>query len=134
MEVAVERDTGDVRVRRVVAAVDSGEAINPDGIKNQIEGGIIQSISWTTFESVMLNDTRIASRDWSSYPILRFSHVPQSVDVHVIDRPGEHFLGTGEASQGPTAGALANAITHAAGVRIRDLPFNRNRLKQMLAA
>lgn len=134
MDVAVERDTGDVRVKRVVAAVDSGEAINPDGIKNQIEGGIIQSISWTTFESAMWNDTRITSRDWSSYPILRFSHVPESVDVHVIDRPGEHFLGTGEASQGPTAGALANAIAHATGVRIRDLPFNRRRVKEMLAA
>ena len=134
MEVAVERDTGDVRVKRVVAAVDSGEAINPDGIKNQIEGGIIQSISWTTFESAMWNDTRITSRDWSSYPILRFSHVPESVEVHVIDRPGEHFLGTGEASQGPTAGALANAIAHATGVRIRDLPFNRKRVKEMLAA
>ena len=134
MDVAVERNTGDVRVKRVVAAVDSGEAINPDGIRNQIEGGIIQSISWTTFESAMWNDTRITSRDWSSYPILRFSHVPESVDVHVIDRPGEHFLGTGEASQGPTAGALANAIAHATGVRIRDLPFNRNRVKQMLAA
>ena len=134
MEVAVERDTGDVRVKRVVAAVDSGEAINPDGIKNQIEGGIIQSISWTSFESAMWNDTRITSRDWSSYPILRFSHVPDSVDVQVIDRPGEPFLGTGEASQGPTAGALANAIAHATGVRIRDLPFNRKRVKEMLAA
>ena len=134
MEVAIERDTGDVRVKRVVAAVDSGEAINPDGIKNQIEGGIIQSISWTTFESAMWSDSRITSRDWSSYPILRFSHVPDSLDVHVIDRPGQPFLGTGEASQGPTAGALANAIAHATGVRIRDLPFNRNRIKQVLAA
>ena len=134
MDVAVERETGDVRVKRVIAAVDSGEAINPDGIKNQIEGGILQSISWTTFESAMWNDTRITSRDWSSYPILRFSHVPESVEVHVIDRPGEHFLGTGEAAQGPTAGALANAIAHATGVRIRDLPFNRDRVKQILAA
>ena len=134
MDVAVERDTGDVRVHRVVAAIDSGEAINPDGIKNQIEGGILQSISWTTFESAMWNDTRITSRDWSSYPILRFSHVPNSVEVHVIDRPGEHFLGTGEAAQGPTAGALGNAIAHATGVRIRDLPFNAKRVKEILAA
>jgi len=134
LEVAVERETGDVRVRRVVAAVDSGEAINPDGIRNQIEGGIIQSISWTTFESATWNDTRITSRDWSSYPILRFSHVPESVEVHVVDRPGEHFLGTGEAAQGPTAGALANAIAHATGVRIRELPLSRSRVKQMLAA
>ena len=134
MEVAVERDTGDVRVRRVVAAVDSGEAINPDGIRNQIEGGILQSISWTTFESAMFNDTRITSRDWSGYPILRFSHVPQSLEVHVIDRPGEHFLGTGEASQGPAAGALANALAHASGVRVRELPYSPPRLRAALAA
>jgi CO/xanthine dehydrogenase Mo-binding subunit len=134
MEVQVERDTGELRVLRVVAAVDSGEAVNPDGIRNQIEGGILQSISWTTFEAAMWNDTRIASRDWSGYPILRFSHVPQSLEVHVIDRPGEPFLGTGEASQGPTAGALANALAHATGVRVRELPFNPRRLKQALAA
>jgi CO/xanthine dehydrogenase Mo-binding subunit len=134
MEVAVERETGDARVKRVVAAVDSGEAVNPDGIRNQIEGAILQSISWTSFESATWNDTRITSRDWSRYPILRFSHVPDSVEVHVIDRPGEHFLGTGEAAQGPTAAALANAIAHATGVRIRELPLNRARLKAALAA
>jgi len=133
MEVQVERETADVRVLRVVAAVDSGEAVNPDGIRNQIEGGILQSISWTSFEAATFNDTRITSRDWSSYPILRFSHAPQSLEVHVIDRPGEPFLGTGEASQGPTAGALANALAHATGVRVRELPFNRARLKRAFA-
>ena len=134
MEVDVERDTGELRVLRVVAAVDSGEAVNPDGIRNQIEGGIMQSLSWTTFEAVMYDDKRITSRDWGTYPILRFSHVPQTVEVHVIDRPGEHFLGTGEAAQGPTAGALANALAHATGVRVRELPFSPRRLKQLLAA
>ena len=134
MEVQVERELGELRVLRAVAAIDSGEAVNPDGIKNQIEGGIIQSISWTTFESATWNDTRITSRDWSGYPILRFSHVPQSLEVHVIDRPGEPFLGTGEAAQGPAGGALANALAHATGVRIRDLPFNRARLKRTFAA
>jgi CO/xanthine dehydrogenase Mo-binding subunit len=133
MEVQVERETGDLRVLRVVAAAESGEAVNPDGIRNQIEGGILQSISWTSFEAATWNDTRITSRDWSSYPILRFSHVPQSVEVHVIDRPGEPFLGTGEAAQGPTAGALANALAHATGVRVRELPFDRARLKRVFA-
>ena len=132
MEVELERETGDLRVLRVVAAVDSGEAVNPDGIRNQIEGGILQSISWTTFEAAMWNDTRITSRDWSGYPILRFSHAPQRLEVQVIDRPGEPFLGTGEASQGPTAGALANALAHAGGVRVRELPLNAKRLKQAL--
>ena len=134
MEVEVERETGDLRVLRVVAAVDSGEAVNPDGIRNQIEGGILQSLSWSTFEAVMHNDTRITSRDWGTYPILRFSHVPQRLEVHVIDRPGEHFLGTGEAAQGPAAGALANALAHATGVRVRDLPFDPRRLRAMLGA
>ncbi|HEY5897851.1 MAG TPA: molybdopterin cofactor-binding domain-containing protein, partial [Burkholderiales bacterium] len=134
MEVALERQTGELQVLRVVAAVDSGEAINPDGIRNQIEGGILQSISWTAFEAATFDDTRVTSRDWSSYPILRFSHVPRQVEVHVIDRPGEHFLGTGEAAQGPTAGALANALADAAGVRIRELPFSRDRLKHALQA
>ena len=134
MEVELERETGDLRVLRVVGAVDSGEVVNPDGIRNQIEGGILQSISWTTFEAAMWNDTRITSRDWSGYPILRFSHVPKALDVQVIDRPGEPFLGTGEASQGPTAGALANALAHAGGVRVRELPLNAKRLKQALSA
>jgi nicotinate dehydrogenase subunit B len=134
MEVEVSRDTGDLRVLRVVSAVDSGEAVNPDGMRNQIEGGILQSISWTSFEAVSFNDTRITSRDWGSYPILRFSHVPQALEVHVIDRPGEPFLGTGEAAQGPAAGALANALAHATGVRVRELPLDRSRLKAAISA
>jgi nicotinate dehydrogenase subunit B len=134
MEVNVDREAGDLRVLRVVAAVDSGEAVNPDGIKNQIEGGILQSVSWSTFEAVMYNDTRITSRDWGTYPILRFSHVPQSVEVHVIDRPGQPFLGTGEAAQGPAAGALANALAHATGIRVRELPFSQRRLRSLFSA
>jgi CO/xanthine dehydrogenase Mo-binding subunit len=134
MDVEVERETGDLRVRRVVAAVDSGEAVNPDGIRNQIEGGIVQSISWTTLEAVTFGETRITSRDWSSYPILRFSHVPQSVEVHVIDRPGQPFLGPGEAAQGPAAGAVANALADATGVRVRELPLNATRLRALLMA
>jgi nicotinate dehydrogenase subunit B len=133
LEAEVERDTGELRVHRVVAAVDSGEAVNPDGIRNQIEGGIVQSISWTTFEAVTFGDTRVTSRDWGGYPILRFSHVPQSVEVHLIDRPGEHFLGIGEAAQGPTAAAMANALADASGVRIRELPLNPARLRAALA-
>jgi nicotinate dehydrogenase subunit B len=130
MEVAAERETGELRVLRVVAAVDSGEAVNPDGIRNQIEGGILQSISWTSFEAASFSDRRITSRDWAGYPILRFSHVPRSVEVHVLDRPGQPFLGTGEAAQGPTAGALANALADATGVRVRELPFSPARLKR----
>jgi nicotinate dehydrogenase subunit B len=128
-EVEVERETGRVRIVRVVAADDSGEAVNPDGVRNQIEGGILQSISWTLYEAVAFNDTRITSVDWASYPILRFPDLPDSVDVHLISRPGEPFLGTGESAQGPMAAAIANAIANATGVRIRELPFTRRRVK-----
>jgi nicotinate dehydrogenase subunit B len=129
VEVEVEHESGQVRLIRAVAATDSGQAVNPDGIKNQIEGGILQSSSWTLYEAVGFDETRITSADWSSYPILRFPEVPESVDVHVIDRPGQPFLGTGEAAQGPTAGAIANAVADATGIRIRELPLTRARVK-----
>ena len=129
LDVEVQRETGLVRIRRAIAATDSGEAVNPDGIRNQIEGGIIQSLSWTLAEEVTFDATRVTSVDWGGYPILRFNGVPDSIDVHVIDRPGQPFLGTGEASQGPTAAALANAVADATGVRFRQLPLSRARIR-----
>jgi len=128
-EVEVERETGRARVIRVASAVDSGQVVNPDGIRNQIEGGIVQSMSWTLYEAVAFDAQRILSKDWSSYPIARFPEMPDSVDVEVIDRPGAPFLGTGEAAQGPTAAAIANAIADATGVRLRELPLTRQRIK-----
>jgi nicotinate dehydrogenase subunit B len=132
LEVEVERETGAIQIGRVVAAVDSGQAVNPDGIRNQIEGAIVQSASWTLYESVTFDRTRVTSRDWSSYPILRFPELPQSVEVHVIDRPGRPFLGTGEAGQGPMAAAIANAVAQATGARIRELPLSRARVKAVI--
>jgi CO/xanthine dehydrogenase Mo-binding subunit len=120
-EVEVWPKSNNVRILRVVAAVDSGEVVNPDGIRNQMEGGIVQSASWTTLEGVSFDTTRVTSLDWGGYPILRFPNVPEHVDVHVIDRPGQPFLGTGEAAQGPTAAAIANAVANALGVR--ELPL-----------
>jgi nicotinate dehydrogenase subunit B len=134
LEVDVDRDSGRVRVLRAVAAVDSGEAVNPDGIRNQIEGGMLQSLSWSLLESVAFDRTHVQSRDFAAYPIMRFSAVPQSVEVHVIDRPGAPFLGTGEAAQGPTAGALANAFADATGARVRELPLARPRVLAALRA
>jgi CO/xanthine dehydrogenase Mo-binding subunit len=125
VEVSIERETGQVQLLRAVAAVDAGQAINPDGIRNQIEGGILQSASWTLFEAVAFDRTRITSRDWSSYPIMRFSSVPQSVEVHIVNRPGDPFLGTGEAAQGPTAAAIGNAVASASGQRMRELPLGK---------
>jgi CO/xanthine dehydrogenase Mo-binding subunit len=119
----VQKETGRVRIGRVVVAVDSGQPINPDGIRNQIEGAIVQSASWTLYEQVRFDRDRIISADWSGYPVMRFPAVPESVEVHVVPRPGEPFLGTGEAGQGPTAAAIANAIADATGLRLRDIPF-----------
>jgi CO/xanthine dehydrogenase Mo-binding subunit len=129
VEVAVERETGKVRLLRAVAADDSGTAVNPDAIANQIQGGIMQSASWTLYEQVDFDKTGINSTDWSTYPIMRFSTAPESVDVSVIDRPGQPFLGTGEASQGPTGAAIANAIANATGGRLREPPFTRQKVK-----
>jgi nicotinate dehydrogenase subunit B len=132
IEVQVEHETGRSRVVRAVAAIDSGQAVNPDGIRNQTQGGIIQAISWTLYEAVTFDRTRITSIDWSSYPILRFASVPDSIEIHVINQPGQPFLGTGEAAQGPTAAAVANAIRNAIGKRLYDLPLTRQRVKAAL--
>ena len=129
IEVEVEHETGAVRVLRVVAAVESGQAVNPDGIRNQIEGGIVQSTSWTLLEGVSFDKAGITSADWGRYPILRFPETPGDIEVEVINRPGQPFLGTGEAAQGPTAAALANAVANATGVRLRELPLTRRRVK-----
>ena len=109
----------------MVAAVDAGQVVNPDGLANQIEGAIVQSASWTLYERVAFDASRIRSIDWQTYPILRFDSVPRSVEAHVVDRPGTPFLGSGEAAQGPMAAAIANAIAHASGRRLRDLPLAR---------
>ena len=128
MEVEVDRRSGVVRVLRVVSASDAGEVVAPDGVKNQIEGGVVQSLSWTLKEAVRFDAAGVKTSDWVSYPILTFSEVPP-IAVELIDRPGAPFLGAGEASQGPTSAALANAIFDAVGVRLRDIPFTPARLK-----
>jgi nicotinate dehydrogenase subunit B len=129
LAVRVEHETGQIRLGRVVAAVDSGQEINPDGIRNQIEGAIVQAASWTLYETVRFDRQRILSTDWSGYPIMRFPAVPMSIAVHIVPRPGQPFLGTGEAGQGPTAAAIANAVRDATGVRLRDLPFSAAKVK-----
>ena len=94
----------------------------------------MQSTSWTTLEAVQYGPEGITSRDWRTYPILRFEMVPDSVNVHVIDRPGEPYLGTGEAAAGPTAAAIANALHDVIGKRVRELPLNAARVKGALSA
>jgi CO/xanthine dehydrogenase Mo-binding subunit len=133
LEVEVSKRNGRIRVLRAVAANDSGHMVSPDGITNQVEGGIIQSLSWTLKEEVKFDETQVLSRDWASYPILTFSETP-NVETVLIDRPGEPFLGTGETSQGPTGAAVANAVFDATGVRFRRLPFTPDRIKAGLDA
>jgi len=133
-EVEVNRETGRTRLVRAVAAVDSGQVVNPDGLMNQIEGAILQSMSWTLYESVTFDDTRITSIDWQTYPILRFNSVPDSIEVHIINRPGQPFLGSGETGQGPAAASIANAVANATGKRLRDLPLTRKRIKDAIGA
>ena len=120
-----------IRLRRAVAAVDAGHTINPDGLKNQVEGGIVQAASWTLKEAVRWDTSRVLTRSWEDYPILRFDEVP-NVEVVIVDRPGEPGLGTGECSAGPTAAAIANALAHALGVRARDLPLTPERVAQAM--
>ena len=121
-----------VRVTRVWCAADAGLVINPDGALNQLEGGVIQGASWALKEGVRLDSAGISSRDWESYPVLRFSEAPEvfcELIGATVDLPP---LGIGEASGGPTVAAIANAVAHALGARLRDLPLNRERIMDAL--
>jgi CO/xanthine dehydrogenase Mo-binding subunit len=109
-------------VRHLWVAVDVGQIVNPDGVRNQIEGGAVQSASWTLVERVRFDRRQITSDTWETYPILRFSQVP-AIEVAIVDAGGEKSLGAGEAAQGPTAAAIGNAVASAVGVRVRDLPL-----------
>lgn len=120
-----------VRVKRVLAVIDCGEVVNPDGVRNQIEGGIIQVISWALKEQLRFDRERITSIDWETYPILRFSETPE-VEVVLMARDDQPWLGVGEGVTGPTAAALANAIHNALGVRVRDLPLTPERIVQSM--
>jgi CO/xanthine dehydrogenase Mo-binding subunit len=111
-----------VRVRRLTIAVDVGLVVNPDGVVNQIEGGALQALSWTTKEQVRFDARTVTSRTWEEYPILTFSEVPP-VDVILLDRPDQASLGAGEASIGPTAAAIGNALFAATALRVRTLPL-----------
>ncbi|MEO8132680.1 MAG: molybdopterin cofactor-binding domain-containing protein [Betaproteobacteria bacterium] len=123
--------TEKIRVRNVFAAVDCGLVVNPDGMRNQIEGGIIQAISWTLKEAVTWDRERVTSRTWETYPILRFDEVPE-IEIAVLDRPEKPPLGVGECAAGPVGAALANALAHALGVRVRDLPLTPERVAQAI--
>jgi nicotinate dehydrogenase subunit B len=123
----------EVRVRHVWLAVDVGRVVQQDGVRNQIEGGAIQTLSWCLKEAVQFDRTRVLSDTWGAYPILRFSEVPP-VEIALLDRPGEPSLGAGEPTHGPLAAALANALASATGVRLREMPFSWDRLQRAALA
>ncbi|SDD30742.1 CO or xanthine dehydrogenase, Mo-binding subunit [Algoriphagus faecimaris] len=121
-EIEPASDSKKFRLKKLTGVIESGQCINPDGLKNQTEGGMIQSASWTILEQVKFDSEGIQSKDWSSYPILRANSIPE-IEVHIINRPEEKPLGAGEAAQGPVAAAIVNALSSALGRRVRKLPL-----------
>jgi CO/xanthine dehydrogenase Mo-binding subunit len=119
--------TDRLHVTRLTIAVDVGRVVNADGVRNQIEGGAIQATSWALFEQVRFDRHAITSTDWESYPIARFSQVPE-LDIRVVPRPDEPPLGSGEATQGPATAAIGNALADALGIRVRTLPFTTDNI------
>jgi CO/xanthine dehydrogenase Mo-binding subunit len=132
MEAEVERSSGTIHVRRIACAHDCGLVINPDGVRAQIEGNILQTLSRTLFEEVAFDKSHVTSVDWATYPILTFPDVPE-IMIDIVDRPNEPPLGAGEAAATPVPAALANAVYDATGARLRTVPFTPQRVKEALA-
>jgi nicotinate dehydrogenase subunit B len=131
VDAEVEQATGAVRVLKVACAHDCGLMINPDAVRAQVEGCILQTLSRTLFEEVTFDRSRVTSTDWASYPILTFPDVPK-LDITLIDRRHERPLGVGEAAAAPVAAAVGNAIFDATGARLRRAPFTPARVKAAL--
>ena len=125
-DVEVDTASGQIHLTNAAIAGDAGQIVNPDGLANQLEGGVLQAASWTLKEQVHYG------RDWDTYPVLRFAEIP-AVSVILLDQPSTPSLGSGEATQGPTPAAIANAVFDAAGVRLREMPFTPERVKAALA-
>ncbi len=133
-DVTVDPRTGTIRVERVVVAHDCGLVVNPDGIRNQVEGNVIQSISRTLHEEVTFDRSHVTSRDWVGYPILRFSEVPDSIEVVIVNNDPKYPMhGAGEPATCPTAAVISNAVYDAVGIRLRELPFRPDRMKAALS-
>jgi CO/xanthine dehydrogenase Mo-binding subunit len=132
MDVAVERASGTINVERVVCTHDCGQMINPDGVRAQLEGSIVQTLSRVLMEEVKFDRSRVVSTDWSSYPILTFSQLPK-IEIELVDRPNEPPLGAGEAACAAVGCTLSNAVFDATGVRLRQIPFTPERVKAALS-
>jgi CO/xanthine dehydrogenase Mo-binding subunit len=134
-DVSVDPKRGAIRVERVVVAHDCGLVVNPDGVRNQVEGNIIQSLSRTLHEEVSFDRSHVTSRDWAGYPILRFDEIPDSIEVLLVNNSPEYpSLGAGEPSTCPTAAVVGNAIFDAIGVRLRQTPFRPERVQAAMAS
>jgi nicotinate dehydrogenase subunit B len=131
-EVAVEKSTGRILVRRIACAHDCGLIINPDGLRNQVEGNIMQTLGRTLHEEVRFDRSKVTSVDWAGYPLLRFPEAP-AIEVALINHPDQPAYGAGEAAAAPVPAALANAIFDATGVRLRRVPFVTEQVKTLLS-
>ena len=125
--VEVDRHAGIIRTKHFAVVQDCGQVINPDGVKNQIEGNVVQTVSRTLIEQVRFDRSRVTSLDWESYPILKFPHVPD-IDIELIDRPTEKPWGAGEPSSAVVSAAISNAVFDAVGVRLRSVPFTADKV------
>lgn len=133
-DVTVDPESGRIKVGRVVVAHDCGLVVNPDGLRNQVEGNVIQSLSRTLHEEVSFDDARVTSLDWQGYPILTFDEIPDSIDVVLVNnRPEYPSYGAGEPSTNPTAAVISNAVFDAVGVRLRQTPFRPERVKAAMS-
>jgi nicotinate dehydrogenase subunit B len=130
--VQVDRRSGEVRVLRVACVHDCGLMINPDAVRAQVEGNILQTLSRTLHEETLFDRSHVTSVDWQAYPLLRFPEVPR-LDIELVQRLDQPPLGAGEASSAPVPAALANAVFDATGVHLRTVPFTRERLKASFA-
>ena len=121
-------DFGNVQLLKAFIVADAGQVIDKEGLKSQLEGGLIQSASWTLKEEVKFEGEEILSKDWDSYPIIKFSEIP-TIETKLIDRPNLPPIGAGEATQGPTAAAIGNAIFNVTGIRLKRIPFTPENLR-----
>ena len=130
-DIELNTKTGFVKVNKFYVAHDCGQIINPDGLRNQIDGNIIQTVSRTLIEEVKFSRSAVTSLDWASYPILKFPQVP-AVEIDLIDRPNEKPWGAGEPAAAVVPSAVANAIFDAAGIRMRSVPITPEKVLQAL--
>ena len=126
--------SGQVRLLNVWCVVDPGQTVNPDGVRNQIEGGIQQSASWTLLEELRHRDGRVTTTGWDAYPIATFNDAPASIEVLVEGDASAPPTGVGEPGAVPTAAAIANAVFAACGARVRQLPLTRDRVRNATAS